>query len=88
MLTSAIIGAPLGMRFAGTAIGYLEHQCKFLAPVRTGDTLFTTWTVTSLLDKPKHRGGVVGLRAICLNQTGKLVAEANSAMLVADGLVA
>ena len=88
VLTGAIIGAPLGMRFAGTAIGYLEHHCKFLAPVRTGDTLVTTWTVTSLVDKPKHGGGVVGLRAVCLNQTGKLVAEASGAMLVADGLVA
>jgi len=29
------------MYFAGTAIAYLEHSCRFKAPVRAGDTLAT-----------------------------------------------
>lgn len=88
VITSAIIGAPVGMIFAGTAIGYLEHNCKFLAPVRAGDILITTWTVLAKEDKPKHGGGVVRMGAACANQAGIKVAEASGAMLVADGLVA
>lgn len=88
VITSAIIGAPAGMVFAGTAIGYLEHNCRFLAPVRIGDTLATVWTVTALEDKPKHGGGVVRMRAECVNQRGERVAEATGAMLVNDGLIA
>src|SRR6476659_9821501 len=58
MLTSSIMGAAVGMYFHGTAIAYLEHRARFLAPVRAGDTLATAWTVAQLLDKPKHDGGV------------------------------
>lgn len=46
------------MYFHSTAIGYLEHNCRFLAPVRPGDTLKTTWTIVERLDKPKHDGGI------------------------------
>jgi len=88
VITSAIIGAPAGMIFSGTAIGYLEHNCKFLAPVRAGDTLTTTWTVQAREDKPKHGGGVVRMTAVCVNQAQVKVAEANGAMLVADAPIA
>jgi 3-hydroxybutyryl-CoA dehydratase len=88
VITSAIIGAPVGMIFAGTAIGYLEHNCKFLGPVKAGDLLTTTWTVEAKEDKPKHDGGVVRLRAECVNQAGATVAQATGAMLVKNGLVA
>ena len=59
MLTSALMGAPVGMYFHGTAIAYLEHNARFTAPVRAGDTLTTRWTVTARDDKPKHGGGIV-----------------------------
>ena len=85
VITSAIIGAPAGMIFYGTAIGYLEHNCKFLAPVRAGDVLTTTWRVIDRDDKPKHGGGVVRLEADCVNQSGVKVAEANGVMLVGEG---
>jgi acyl dehydratase len=35
--TSALVPAPVGMYFARTAIAYLEHHCRFKAPVRPGD---------------------------------------------------
>ena len=53
--TSALVSAPVGMFFAGSAIAYLEHACRFKAPVRAGDTLATEWTVREKLDKPKHQ---------------------------------
>ena len=42
--TSALISSPVGMYFSGSAIAYLEHACRFKAPVRPGDTLKTEWT--------------------------------------------
>ena len=73
MLTGAIMGAPLGMLFHGTAIGGRE-----------GDTLTTRWTVTTKLDKPKHAGGIVVLAGECRNQDGVVVAVAESKMLAGN----
>ena len=82
--TSALISAPAGMYFHGTAIAYLEHNCRFKAPVRPGDTLRTTWTITERMEKPQHGGGIVVMRARCENQRGEVVAEADGKMLVAN----
>jgi len=82
MLTSSIMGAAVGMYFHGTAIAYLEHRARFIAPVRAGDTLTTSWTVTELIDKPKHDGGVVVLTGTACNQDGVCVAEADARILV------
>lgn len=82
MLTSSIMGAAIGMFFHGTAIAYLEHRARFLAPVRAGDTLTTTWTIRELLDKPKHGGGIVVLDGAASNQHDEVVAEAHARILV------
>jgi len=81
MITSALMGAPVGMYFHGTAMAYLEHAARFKAPVRAGDTLTTTWTVAAKEAKPRHGGGVVVLRGVCRNQAGIVVAEADAKML-------
>ena len=47
MMSSAIMGGPIGMYFYGTAIAYLEHNARFLAPVRPGDTL---WSIAQRVD--------------------------------------
>jgi acyl dehydratase len=82
--TSALMSAPAGMYFHTTAIAYLEHNCRFKAPVRPGDTLRTTWTIVERLEKPKHDGGLLVMKARCENQHGDLVAEAEGKMLVAN----
>ena len=82
VLTSAIMGGPIGMIFHGTAMAYLEHNTRFKAPVRAGDTLTTTWTVTTLEPKRNHKGGVVVLSAVATNQEGTVVAEADGKVLV------
>jgi len=82
MLTSSIMGAAVGMYFHGTAIAYLEHRARFLAPVRAGDTLTTTWTITDLIDKPKRDGGIVVLTGAAMNQAAVTVAEAEARILV------
>jgi 3-hydroxybutyryl-CoA dehydratase len=81
--TSALVAAPVGMYFARTAIAYLEHHCRFKAPVRPGDTLSTEWTVTAKLDKPKHRGGIVVMTGVAKNQKGEVALDADGKILVA-----
>jgi acyl dehydratase len=82
MMTSAMMGGGLGMIFHGTAIALLEHGARFIAPVRAGDTITTTWTVVENVDKPKHGGGLVRLRGVAVNQRGETVAEGEAKMLV------
>jgi 3-hydroxybutyryl-CoA dehydratase len=82
MITSALMGAPVGMYFHGTAVAYLEHASRFKAPVRAGDTLTSTWTVSAMEAKPRHGGGVVALSCVCRNEHGVVVAEADGKMLV------
>jgi acyl dehydratase len=82
MLTGSLMGAAVGMYFHGTAIAYLEHNVRFIAPVRAGDTLTSRWTVTELIAKPVHGGGIVVLTGVAVNQTGTTVAEAQGKILV------
>ena len=81
--TSALIAAPVGMYFSRTALAYLEHHCRFKAPVRPGDTISTEWTVSEKLDKPKHKGGIVVMTGVAKNQKGEVAVEAAGKILVA-----
>jgi acyl dehydratase len=82
--TSALVAAPVGMYFYTAALAYLEHTCRFKAPVKPGDTLKSTWKVVDKLDKPKHAGGIVTLRGEARNQDGVVVASAESKMLAGN----
>jgi 3-hydroxybutyryl-CoA dehydratase len=84
MMTSAIMGGPIGMYFYGTAIAYLEHNARFKAPVRPGDTLKIEWKVSALHPKPKHGGGIVELVATATNQAGVIAVEADGKVLAAN----
>jgi 3-hydroxybutyryl-CoA dehydratase len=81
--TAALVSAPVGMYFAGTAIAYLEHNCKFVAPVKPGDTLATEWTIVERIDKPKHDGGILLLSCLSKNQRNETVLEGAGKLLVA-----
>lgn len=82
MLTSAMMGGPVGMHFHGTAIAYLEHNARFLAPVRPGDTLTIAWSISQLTAKPRHGGGIVDLTGTATNQAGVVAAEATGKIMV------
>jgi 3-hydroxybutyryl-CoA dehydratase len=82
MLTSAIMGGPVGMHFHGTAIAYLEHNARFLAPVRPGDTLTIAWTIAKLTPKPAHGGGIAELTGSASNQQGVVAAQATGKIMV------
>ena len=84
--TSALVSSPVGMYFpgTGTAIAYMEHACRFKAPVRPGDTLTTKWTVLQKLDKLRHASGIVVMKCETTNQHGDVAVEANGKILVAS----
>lgn len=82
--TSALVSSPVGMYFAGTAIAYMEHACRFKAPVKPGDTLSTSWTITEKLDKPRHKGGICVMKCTAANQAGAVAVEADGKILVAS----
>src|SRR6185295_14422300 len=83
-MTAAMISAPVGTFFAGTAIAYLEHRCRFTAPVRAGDTITSNWKVAGRIDKPKQKGGILELTAVATNQRGEVAVEAEGKILVAS----
>ena len=82
MLTSALMGGPVGMHFHGTAIAYLEHNARFLAPVRIGDTLTIAWSIARLVAKPAHGGGIVEMTGTARNQEAAIAAEATGKIMV------
>ena len=83
-MTSAFMSASIGMYFYGTAVAYLEHNCRFVAPVFAGDTLSVQWTITQTLDKPRSNGGIAVLRGECKNQRGEQIAEASGKILLSN----
>ena len=83
-MTSAFMSASIGMYFYGTAVAYLEHNCRFVAPVFAGDTLSVQWTITQTLDKPRSNGGIAVLRGVCSNQRGEQIAEASGKILLSN----
>ena len=82
--TSALVASPVGMYFAGTAIAYVEHACRFKAPVKPGDTLATRWTIAQKIDKPRHKGGMIVMTCVSTNQAGTVAVEADGKILVAS----
>jgi len=82
VMTGAIMGGAVGMYFHGTAIAYLEHNARFLAPVRPGDTLTIAWTIDGLVPKSRHGGGIVELTGSATNQQGVVAAQATGKIMV------
>ena len=82
MMTSAIMGGPVGMHFHGTAVAYLEHNARFLAPVRPGDTLAIEWTIDALVPKSRHGAGIVELTGSATNQDGVVTTQATGKIMV------
>jgi len=82
MMTAALMGGPVGMHFYGTAIAYLEHNARFAAPVRPGDTLAIAWTIVELIPKPKQGGGIASMEGTATNQDGVVTTNATGKILV------
>ena len=77
MWGAALISAVLGTRLPGPGTIYLGQTLKFHAPVRVGDALTITVTVTAR-DEAKHR---LTLDCACVNQEGKTVISGEATVI-------
>jgi 3-hydroxybutyryl-CoA dehydratase len=79
-LTAGLVSRVLGMELPGTGAVYLSQTCKFLGPVRPGDTIEARAEVVHL-DAARRR---VRLRTTCTNQRGEPILEGEALMLIDD----
>ncbi len=77
MLSAGLISAVLGTRLPGEGTIYLAQNLKFRAPVKIGDTVTATVTITAL-DEAKKR---VTLNTVCTVE-GKPVIEGEATVMV------
>ena len=69
ILSAGLISAVLAMKLPGPGTIYLGQDLKFTKPVRFGDTVTATCTVTELLPEKN----IVKLDTTCTNQKGEVV---------------
>ena len=78
LLTAGLISAVLGTRMPGPGSIYLSQSLVFRRPVRIGDTITATATVSSY-DAEKR---IVRLDTTCINQEGVVVLTGEAALLL------
>ncbi|MEA4813642.1 MAG: MaoC family dehydratase [Oscillospiraceae bacterium] len=69
MLSAGFISAVLAMKLPGPGTIYLGQELKFTKPVRIGDTVTATVTVSEFLPEKN----IAKLDTICTNQDGDVV---------------
>ena len=69
MLSAGFISAVLAMKLPGPGTIYLGQELKFTKPVRIGDTVTATVTVSELLPEKN----IAKLYTVCTNQHGDVV---------------
>lgn len=77
MWGAALISAVLGTRLPGAGTVYQAQTLRFLQPVRVGDTLDISVTVTAR----EAASGVVRLACRCINQHGAVVLEGEAQVI-------
>ena len=69
ILSAGPTSAVLAMKFPGPGTIYLGQELKFTKPVRFGDTVTATCTVSEILAEKN----IIKLDTICTNQAGEVV---------------
>lgn len=77
MLSGGLISAAIASKLPGPGSIYLGQTLKFTLPVRIGDTVTATITVSEIL--PRRR---VKLSTICTNQNGEKVIDGEATVMV------
>ncbi|HZX30451.1 MAG TPA: MaoC family dehydratase [Rhodocyclaceae bacterium] len=76
MLSASFISAALGAKLPGPGTIYLAQSLKFKAPVRAGDTVTATVTITEIVPEKKR----VKLDTVC-TVAGKTVIEGDATVM-------
>ena len=74
MLVSGLISAVMGMQLPGPNTLYLGQELKFTAPVKLGDTVTATATVTEKRDDKR----IIKLQTTVSNQRGEVVIDGSA----------
>ena len=69
ILSAGLISAVLAMKLPGPGTIYLGQELKLTKPVRFGDTVTATCTVSEILAEKN----IIKLDTICTNQAGEVV---------------
>ena len=71
ILSAGLISAVLAMQLPGPGTIYLGQELKFTRPVRFGDTVTATCTVSDI----RAEKNIVKLDTVCTNQAGEVVLQ-------------
>ncbi|MGF6907461.1 MaoC family dehydratase [Fusobacterium sp. PH5-44] len=77
MLTASFFSTLVGMLIPGADAIYLGQTCKFVAPVKFGDTITATGEVTKII--PEKR--IAYMKTTVTNQFGKVVVEGEATIM-------
>ena len=77
ILSAGLISAAIAMQLPGPGSIHLGQTLKFTAPVRIGDTITATVTITEL-NTGKNR---VKLHTVCTNQEGAVVIDGEASVM-------
>ena len=77
MLTASFISTVIGTKMPGAGCIYVSQNLRFKAPVRSGETLTATCTVTKLI--PEKR--LIELKTVC-TVSGKPVVDGEATIMV------
>lgn len=77
MLSAGFISAAIGNKLPGPGSIYLGQTLRFTLPVRIGDTITATITVTELLSKRRFK-----LSTVCTNQNGEKVLDGEATVML------
>lgn len=77
ILSAGLISAAIAMQLPGPGSIYLGQTLKFTAPVRIGDTITATVTITEL-NTGKNR---VKLHTVCTNQEDAVVIDGEASVM-------
>lgn len=77
ILSAGFISAVLATKFPGPGTIYLSQELKFTKPVRFGDTVTATCTVTEIFPEKD----IAKLETVCTNQNGDVVIKGTATVI-------
>jgi 3-hydroxybutyryl-CoA dehydratase len=77
MLTASFFSTLVGMLIPGADAIYLSQTCKFLLPVKFGDTITATGEVTKII--PEKR--IAYMKTTVVNQRGEIVIDGEAVVM-------
>jgi 3-hydroxybutyryl-CoA dehydratase len=77
MLTASFISTVIGTKLPGPGCIYVNQNLRFKAPVRSGDTVSATCTITKMIPEKRF----IELKTIC-TVAGKVVVDGEATIMV------